>query len=268
MNGKLAVLATIEAAARLVLANRNELLRVGFVFILGFFATGVVIYDFLLPMMIESKVDSGGQMIVDSRLPAAMLLTLVIEFVLFAVFGVGWHRVILLGTGGAGRGLGVQLGRRELRYFARLWLCFIASFIIAVVFTVVEQLIGGRIAGNPSNFVLAGEAGYLVVAGYVLGRLGPSFAALSIDRKFGFAQSWKATEGIGLRLLGIYTLVAASWLAVNALFGAIADAIGLGRAAPYTLLLVCVIAFCAVFALLVTINALVFRRISGLKAGL
>ena len=266
MSANFAILGTIEAAAKLVFANRNDMLRVGFIFILGFFATGVIIYDFLLPMMTESQVDSTGQLVVDSRLPAAMLLTLVIEFLLFAVFGVGWHRVILLGAGRAGRGLGVQLGRRELRYFGRLWLCFLASFIIAVVFTLAEQLIGGRIASNPGGYIFVAEVGYLLVAGYALGRLGPAFAALSVDQKLSFVQSWRATQGISLHLFGIYILVVGAWLAINALFGTLAGALGLGQAAPYTLLLVGVIAFCAMFALLVTINALVFTRVAGGKA--
>ena len=58
---------------------------------------------------------AGGRAAQDPRLPAGMLLTLVIEFLIFAVFSVGWHRVILLGPGRAGPGLGVQLGKRELR---------------------------------------------------------------------------------------------------------------------------------------------------------
>jgi hypothetical protein len=105
MSEKLPVMATLQEAARLVAQNRRELLRVGLVFIAGFFATGVILWNFLLPLMARAGADATGHMNVDPRLPAGLLLTGVIEFLLFAVFAVGWHRVILLGRNRAGGGL-------------------------------------------------------------------------------------------------------------------------------------------------------------------
>ncbi len=265
MTEKLPILSTLREAGRLVVHHRNDLLRVGFVFILGFFATGAIVFNFLWPLATGSQLDSSGQLIVDPRLPAGVLLTLVIEFLLFSVFAVGWHRVILLGPDHAGHGLGVQLGGRELRYFGRLWLCFVGSFAIAFVVTFVEQMIGRAMAGNPANFMLGAETAYMLVSAYIFGRLAPCFAALSIDRKFGFVQSWKATQGNGLRIFAIYALIAAGWLGTNLIVGAFLRTLGLDNPAPYTLLLVGALALCAVFALLVTVNAIVYRRLAGMR---
>jgi len=133
MTDKLPIVATLREAGQLVLQNRGDLLRVGIVFIVGFFAVGAIVWSYLLPLL--AGVDATGRMNIDPRLPAGLLLTGVIEFLLFAVFAVGWHRVILLGIHRAGRGLGVQLGARELRYFGRLWICFLGSIAIATAFT-------------------------------------------------------------------------------------------------------------------------------------
>src|SRR6267378_6912418 len=97
------------------------------------------------------------------------------DLLLFAVFAVGWHRVILLGIHQAGRGLGVQLGGRELRYFGRLWICFLGSIAIATAFTAVEQLIGAAVAASPENFILAAEVSYVLASAYIFCRIGPAF---------------------------------------------------------------------------------------------
>lgn len=266
MTEKLPITGTLREAGQLVVQNRGDLLRVGIVFIVGFFATGALVWSYLLPMMGGGAVDSTGNINVDPRLPAALLLTAVIEFLLFAVFAVGWHRVILLGTQRSGGGLGVQLGARELRYFGRLWLCFLGSLAIAAAFTFVEQLIGAAVAASPENFIVAAEVSYVLASIYVFCRIGLSFAALSVDRPFGFGQSWQATRGNGLRLMAIYLLAAAGWLFVSLFFGLSASALGLSDAAPYTLILINAVALAGMFALLVTINAIVFRRLAGWKA--
>jgi hypothetical protein len=265
MTEKLPILATLQEAGRLVVQNRGDLLRVGIVFIIGFFAVGAIVWSYLLPLLAGASLDGSGPKSIDPRLPMGLLLTGVIEFLLFAVFAVGWHRVILLGIHRAGSGLGVQLGGRELRYFGRLWICFLGSIAIATVFTFVEQLIGAAVAASPENFIIAAEISYILASAYVFCRIGPTFAALSVDLPFSFSQAWRATRGNGFRLVAIYLLAAAGWLLVSLFFGLIAGALGLSDAAPYTLILINAVALAGMFALLVTINAIVFRRLSGWK---
>jgi hypothetical protein len=105
-------------------------------------------------------------------------------------------------------------------------------------------------------------AGFTLLAGYVLGRIGLSFAALSIDQPASFALAWQATRGQGAYILAIYGLVAIGWLILNILF-MWADDLGLGAAAPYALLFINVVLAVIFVALLVTINAVLYRRLSG-----
>ena len=269
MSEKLPIIATLQEAGQLVVRNRGDLLRVGLVFILGFFIVGAIVINALVPLcppLTMSETPGTYEAPMDPRLPAGMLLTLVIEFLLFAVFSVGWHRVILLGARHAERGLGVQLGRRELRYFGRLWLCFAASFAIAFVVAFIEQFIGLGTGADPQALMRGAEVSYILASAYVFARLGPSFAAVSIDLPLSLKQSWAVTKGNGLRILAVYLLVAAGWVALNLLLGRLANLLGLGESAPYTLLLVGALALCALLALMVSVNAIVYRRFATSKA--
>ena len=262
-------MATLQEAGQLVLRNRGDLLRVGLVFIIGFFIIGAIVINSLLPLfspLMMSETPGANETPMDPRLPAGMLLTLVIEFLLFAVFSVGWHRVILLGPGSAGHGLGVQLGKRELRYFGRLWLCFAASFAIAFAVAFMEQFIGLATGADSQALMWGAEISYVLASAYVFARLGPSFAALSIDVSLNLRQSWAATKGNGLRILAVYLLVAAGWVALNLMLGRLANLLSLGENAPYTLLLVGALVLCALLALMVSVNAIVYRHFAASRA--
>jgi len=265
MSGKLPVMATLREAGQLVRQHRGDLLRVGFVYIVAFFVIGAIFINSLLPL-VPGRPPPGAQEVVDPRLPAGLLLTLVIEFLLFSVFSVGWHRVILLGPGRAGPGLGVQLGKRELRYFGRLWLCLAVSIAIAFFVAFVERFIGLGTGADPEGLMLGAQVPYALASTYVFARLGPSFAGLSIDVPLSLRQSWVATKGNGLRILAVYCLVAAGWLALNLLLGQVANMFGLGENAPYTLLLIGALVSCALLALLVSVNAIVYRHFAASRA--
>jgi hypothetical protein len=266
MSGKLPVMTTLREAGQLVRQHRGDLLRVGLVFIVAFFVIGAIVINSLLPLIPRRAMPGAQEVPVDPRLPAGMLLTLVIEFLLFAIFSVGWHRVILLGPGRAGPGLGVQLGRRELRYFGRLWFCLALSIAIAFVVAFIEQFISLGTGADPEALMVGAEIAYILVSAYVFVRLGPSFAGLSIDLPLSFKQSWIATRGNGLRILAVYCLVAAGWVALNLVLGQVAYLLGLGESAPYTLLLVNALALCVLLALLVSVNAIVYRRFAASRA--
>ena len=266
MNGKLPVLGTLREAIELTIAHRRDLLRVGLVFIIGFFALGVVFIHYLLPMFPTAMMEgtaAGTQPPVDPRLPSAVLIMFVIEILLLTVFAVGWHRAVLIGPE---RGQGVQLGVRELRYFGRFWLCIAICLAIVFFIAFVEQFIGLAAHADPQSMMWGAELANALVAAYVFSRLGPSFAALSVDMPMTFRQSWNVTKGNGLRILVIYVLAAAGGLALNVAIGLLLDLVGLGEIAPYTVMLVGALTFCALFAVTVSINAIVFRRLTGWKA--
>lgn len=266
MSGKVSVPGTLREAIALTVAHRRDLLRVGLVFIAGFFALGIVFVRYLLPLFPETVMEGGATAApppVDPRLPSAVLIMFVIEILLFTVFSVGWHRAVLIG---AERGQGAQLGKRELRYFGRLWLCIAISFAALFFVAFVEQLIGIALRLDPQSMTWGAVLANLLVIAYVFARLGPSFAALSIDRKMGFRKSWIATKGNGLRILLVYVLVGAGGFVLNILIGLILNLLGLSEIAPYTVVLIGALTFCALFAVTVTINAIVFRQLTGWTA--
>lgn len=263
MSAPIPILATIAEACRLVLERRNDLLRVGLVFLLGSFALDILFFTYLLPMMSLAAPDQSGQMTFDPRLLPGLLLVLATNFLLVSIFGVGWHRLILLGPERAGGGLGVQLGLRELRFFFRMWLCFIAAFTVGMFLSTIEVAIAMRIGVDPMATLPIAYLGFIPVVTYAIGRLGPSFAAIAIDLPSEMKRSWQATMGNGGRLLALYLLAGFGWFAVPALLGAVAGLLGLGEVAPYALLFVSAFVSTALLAVLITINALVFRRLVG-----
>lgn len=259
---KLPIIGTLQEALQMVAAHRRDLLRVGLVFIIGFFALGIVFLRYLLPMFPEMMGDgaAGSQPTVDPRLPFAVLIMFVIEILLFTVFAVGWHRAVLIG---AERGQGAQLGGRELRYFWRFWRCIAISIATMIALAFVEQFIGAALHADAQLMTIGAELSYLLVIGYVFARLGPSFAALSVDQAMNFRESWIVTKGNGARVLLMYAIVGAGGLVLNILLGIILNMLGLGEIAPYTVMLIGALTFCALIAVIVSINAIVFRRLTG-----
>ena len=108
MSGRILIGETIVTAARLVSDRRGELFRVGLVLILGIFAIGVFALNYVLPLLQTQVPQVGGaapgQPMLDPRFFPAVLFMLVVEFLLIAVFAVGWHRLILLGPAGQAAG--------------------------------------------------------------------------------------------------------------------------------------------------------------------
>ncbi len=259
---KLPVFATLREALQMVAAHWRDLLRVGTVFIIGFFALGIVFISYLLPMfpqMMAGDTGAGSQPPVDPRLPLAVLIMFVIEILLLTVFAVGWHRAVLIGPE---RGQGAQLGWRELRYFGRFWFCIAISIASMFVLAFAETFLGAAMHADPQSMTIGAELSYLVVIGYVFARLGPSFAALSVDRTITFRESLTVTKGNGLRILLIHALAAGGGLILNIAIGVILNLLGLSEIAPYTVMLVGALTFCALIAVIVSINAIVFRRLT------
>ena len=267
MSARLAIPELVAEACRLVYRQRNDLLRVGLLFTFGFFVLGVFMVDRLLPLLQElaARADAESRELTGTQryLPAMGLLILVTEFLLIAVFAVGWHRVVLLGPQRAGAGLGVALGARELRFFGRMWLCLIGLLVVGFAVAQVELTLATLLGTNLAGFLVAASFGYLLLAAYLLGRIGPAFAALSIDLPASFPQAWRSTAGNGFQLLAAYLLVLLGWFFLTLVVSSLSGLLGLGRAAPYALLFIGTVMTCCQMAMLVTINALAFRRLAG-----
>jgi hypothetical protein len=260
---------TIGSACRLAFHHLSELFRVGLVLIFGIFAVGIFALHYILPLLSVEVPQTGGaaagEPMPDPRIFPGMLLMLVVEFVIVSVFGVGWHRLILLGPR-AVHGLGVAIARRELAYFGRIWLCFLGIVIFTAVFSTLEYALAGLLHADPRSYLALASVGYGLVVIYTLGRLGLTFAALSVDQALGFSGSWRVTRGEGPRILAIFFVVGLAWLVVTYVFTTLARLLSLGQAAPYSLLFINAVLSSALIAVLVTINAVLFRQLSGWRA--
>jgi len=263
MSAPIPVLATIAEACRLVFERRNDLLRVGLLFLLGTFALDILVWNYVAPMLAAAATDATGQLIIDNRFWGSVLLILITNFLLVSIFGVGWHRLVLLGPEKAGSGLGVQLGSRELRYFFRLWVCFAGMIMVAGFLSYLDAAIALRIGVSPYATLPIAYLGFIPIAAYAIGRLGPSFAAIALDLPSEMSRSWQATMGNGGRLMALFLLAGFGWVAVPSLLEALAGVLGLGEIAPYAFLFISAFVSTALLAVLVTINALVFRRLTG-----
>lgn len=261
---RLPVIGTLQEALRMVADHRRDLLRVGLAFIIGLFALTIVFARYVWPMFPGTLGGTGSaQEPVDPRLPSALIIMLVLGILLLTVFAVGWHRAMLIG---AERGQGAQLGRRELRYFGRFWLCIAISFAALLVVAFVEQFIGIALRLDPQSMTWGAVLTNLLVIAYVFGRLGPSFVALSVDRPMTFRESWMRTKGNGLRILLIYVLTVIGGLVLNLAIGLLLGLLGLGENAPYTVMLVGTLTLYVLVVVVVSTNIIVFRQLTGWKA--
>jgi hypothetical protein len=269
LSGNVAVMGTIAAACRLIFEHLGELFRVGLVLILGIFVIGIFALHYLLPLLTAAVPQTGGpaagEPMPDPRIFPGMLLMLVVEFVFVSIFAVGWHRLILLGRRSV-RGLGIAMARRELAYFGRMWLCFLGVVVFTAVFSTGEYALAGLLHADPRSYLALASVGYGLVTIYALGRFGLSFAALSIDQRLGFAGSWQLTRGEGMRILAIYLLAGLAWFAVTYAFSTLARRLGLGQAAPYSLLFINAVLSSVLIALVITVNALLFRQLARWRA--
>ncbi len=266
MSARIDVGETIGTAARLVRDRAGEIFRIGLVPIIGIFAVGLYAFNDMLPRYRDylraAEDPAAQQRLQDPGFGAGPLLATAAELLAIAVFLVGWHRLILLG-GKAEGGLGVRLGRRELVCLGRIALCFVGVVIASFAFILAEMMLAGLLGLGPMGLLLPGMLGFAVAAVYVIGRIAPAFAALAVDHPFGFAAAWRSTEGEGARLLAIYLLVGLAWIAVNLFLGLVAALLGLPAAAPYAFLFVDVVLYAFLLATVATINAMVFRQLSG-----
>jgi MFS family permease len=163
--------------------------------------------------------------------PAHPLLSVVFAvagLVPYAIFGVAWSRVTLLGMAAARPPLAPAWAPRHWRFFGYL------AAVGAVAFgLVVPPLIFGAIQAymaatqTPSDAVMVALliAEIVVVVGilYFLARLSFVFPAAAVDEAYGLRHAWAHTRDQGLRLLAT---LAFSVVPMLALLWAVAVAFG------------------------------------------
>ncbi len=167
---------------------------------------------FLLSVLLASVILVG-------RLQSPLVtLLFVLGFLPYALFGVAWHRVTLLGPV-AGRPSLVSLWRRRhwrfLGYMVAVTLISYSVIMAAITFAINVTAPGD---GEIFDAFRGGLLLAVLILAYLVTRLSFVFPAVAVDESYGLAHSWNHTRGQSIRLLSLLTLTA---LPLVALLGAI-----------------------------------------------
>ena len=254
MNDKLPIAETLTLATRTLFAQRNQFLRIGVLATLGFF---------VIAILLQSPHVAASEPGKEQASRGLYFLAAVLDSLLVSVFSVAWHRLTLLGPQSLPSGIGMRLQGRELLYWGRFWLLVLFAILGIGLMDFIGSLIAS--AGRLSHTGLGGIVliGSALVVPYACARWSPVFAATSIDQEFSFVKAWRATAGSGMRLLGLYLLAGLSAFGMLGVFHWIGMALGLAERAPYAQLFLRDLLDCAILAIWVTTNALVYRRLSN-----
>jgi hypothetical protein len=155
-----------------------------------------------------STSESGGG-------PLAFLRLLIL--VPYVIFGVAWHRQILLGHTAGGPTLIPPWRSRHWRFLGYSFLLFAVSY-------GVTQVLNSTAAAYPEAFGIAvpaddaaaGDAAmvalavlvFLLTTLYLTMRFVFVFPAVAVDEQYGLIHSWRHTRGQGLRLVAAFFLTA------------------------------------------------------------
>jgi hypothetical protein len=259
MNNKIAVMATLYDAFAFLLSNPKAFFQTWLVYLAGQFFAGTL----LLHRQIQAAPSLPNP---DKTAPSGSLLIYIAVTLLYAMSAVAWYRAVLLGESGNANLLGARLSRRELKYFALIWGFLFCLGAAAVVLLLIDRSLRHG-SGHGMRAILAFSwLGFLFVAAYVIGRLAPVFAALSVGFPFSFGQAWRATAGNGARFMGLYLLLGIGGAILVFLIPVFGRLSGLSVAAPYSMILLTIAASTAVSALAATVNATAFRRLAPWQA--
>lgn len=234
----LSISSTAAEAFNLLWSNRDGFLRTVLIPVAASFALALLAFS-----VAESNI-----------LP----LILAADLIPTTLFAVSWHRLILLGPQQAMSAPILRWGNRETTY---LWRSIVLLIGILLAMAI------------PFSFALAiaqrSAAGHLVMALvslaalFIMLRFSLVLPAGAVDARYGFAQSWADTAARGFQLMGTVLLVALpSFVALRLVNGLIAST-GLAAAAPLTVLLLNSVGGYLFLAAMLTVLALVFRRLSG-----
>ena len=157
--------------------------------------------------------------------PATSILSglfLILGLVPYAIFGVAWHRLTLLGPAVATPPLIPGWARRHWRFLGYLAAVALVSNGVAITVMTLAFGVTGAAANPILNAVVV--PGIFVFAIYIMMRFSFVFPAIAVDESYGLRHAWAHTKGQGFRLLGAVLLtmvpiVLLLWV-VSTIFGA------------------------------------------------
>lgn len=242
------------AAFRRVWHERDDLLRL---------AAIPVIVVFLMYLWLQRSTETILTPIAPGQQPdPEAMQALQAPFMLYAfgswcvtaVFSANWMRVLMLGNGAVG-GLGLALGRRHFRMLLLSVGLQIAAGLLFTVLLFVVMMIA------PSTAVLFALT-ILFVIWYVIivVRLCPVWVGIAIDAPMPLRESWRRTEGTGIKLAVSLIVVSFVLLLMQLLFFNLSLGLGVTDAAPLALSFISVVVQFIMFAAIGTVFVLAYPR--------
>ncbi len=182
----------------------------------------------LLPFLISTAIALAAQGLESIALRVILGL---LNLAPYTLFGVAWHRLVLLGPQAATPPL---LARWEARHWR---FCGYALILALVNFILVRMLVllgGGSQSdapqeigmGGPLSLILASWVVFLIII-YAVTRVSFVFPAVAVDENYGLGDSWRHTRGQVARIvltlvLALFPLMLAGMTVIGVIIAVIA----------------------------------------------
>ncbi len=126
-----------------------------------------------------------------------------------AVFAVGWHRLILLGSADATGPVQFRVSRREVKFFLFVVLLMIPFYLGNLLIGLLTASPDGDAAGAIGGGLAAaaGSIVFIIVSTIIWVRCSFLFPAIAVEADQGLATAWRQTSGVAWRLFWAGMLV-------------------------------------------------------------
>lgn len=219
--------------------------------------------------------------LVTSESPFTVLIEKAIDVIPSVMFMVGWQRIVLLGPKGLDRLPGTGWSPRESAYLVHLIKVGGMTFVLVSVFMITvwpmdPAALRAGAAIDPEaarRYALAGPLAFGFIISLLLAlRVSFGLAASAVDIPFSPRQSWAQSRGNAWTIIAALFLVYFGGAFATAVAAKLTQVImqgvlGAQEAAAVVTWTVAFLISYGVLALTVTVQAVIFRRLTGWRAG-
>lgn len=139
--------------------------------------------------------------------PGLALLLIALGLIPYTLFAVSWHRLALLGPAAAVPPIVPPWRPQHSRFLGFFILVtLIGYFVVLPLGILVGGLVMASVEEVPTLALVLLVPCVTIAMFYLTLRLSFVFPAISVDERYGLAESWRHTAGQGMRLLGAMTL--------------------------------------------------------------
>lgn len=187
---RLPVIQTVSATYRFVFENLRWFVRAA-----------------LVPYVISTLLFALQVQIPAEESPGLALLLIALGLIPYTLFAVSWHRLALLGPAAAVPPIVPPWRPRHSRFLGFFILVTLIGYFVVLPLAI---LVGGLALASakevPTLVLVLLVPSVTIAMFYLTLRLSFVFPAISVDERYGLAESWRHTAGQGLRLLGAMML--------------------------------------------------------------